>query len=1316
MSTIHITQPIAIADPATGAVVGFKDANNQDQPLPLVTQDVTTPSLTNVPSVSAIQLLGAAQAVMIQSMIVAAINQYAAGLKAPTLSSIAVGAGLDASNVIAIAATATTPAITQSTINAKVLSLGNQTNTAAPTFSGSPSVPTIAVVGGGALVVGAQILITWPTATGASGDTVSNAFQLSHQGPGVPNTPIPGAAGGGPITGATTPYVVAAADFGLNLVATMISTDTVNHSPASVSSVPTAAVGATVPSGTASALTPSGPQLNTVAITAPFPSAVTVPNCTYAGQFYLGGNPISLAGVPGVSRVQTATPLVMLGGLGLVGVLTCDYVLTSPLNISSAPIACSNSVTLTAAVAPTVVVTNISPPSLIGSTAGGGSIQGVLQAAANDTAPAASLPSAVTAPITTFAGTALDLTGYAQTFNDTFATSDVGNDGSGATWIANQFPTFGAIANWQNQGASPNAYPHSTNEQDIVVQKSGGNWTGGIVQSVNSSGVGFSQAGGYFEAELQFTGLVSSWNAFWLLDIGNIQTPTLPHCEIDVTEEYGDGGNVTYFVTLHTYTPGAGTPDQNFAIQINVGSNLSAGKHTYGVLITNTWVIIYFDRVEVCRFAATQVSQKPMYMLLDSTLLETPPSDTTARTMKITAVKVYALTSSTSLSIAYPKAVTSGVFRGVWVNPADPIALTSVIELPNSVAFAQKLGTPGGQSDPDVITQQLQFFTPAAYTNPGASVVVTPSIAKAMIAFFMEDAGIDPIAGLLASALLSSDANPGTATSGVITGITGNVVVYGILATGGGANAGIGSNDGSSALGGSGITAGHHSNVSDGDDCAVFRRTISGVKSTDNIVAMFTMAGFSDWDQFISIWVFRAATAGGMQNQVQETLAYGIAEGVWTVQVGSGPAVVTPPTSEAYNVLRNGAVFGAPIASGVLKTDVLDVANWPVADTLQLSPLTTFAAVPGKTFQIPVASTILYTVAAPPTSFSLTNQGPFVLTSGQKVGPLTAATASGGGALPLTWSEGLTIPGLTINQQAGTLAGTVGTVTQATILQVPITATGSDGVAATVIVQFTINPAQAASNVVLQSSFNAGVLNANQLQNSQVQCLGLYPQIFAIPESGIVGPSVIAALNTNIRFGKVVDPSGQSQRLFYLQAVNSGDPTTANFPRVDWALGNGTLTKGVTYQVAQEFIIPTHTYQSGDNQTITAVHEGPDTGSGNWEYQINNGVFQIAQTNNNGTTWFNVSPQPTPDVPHKYVMKFKLDPTGGNGGFNQCWIDGVLVWNVTGANSVTATGDYCKAGIYAYQMTSGYRHMYHRSYYLAVDQGYTLAQMQALLT
>lgn len=255
-----------------------------------------------------------------------------------------------------------------------------------------------------------------------------------------------------------------------------------------------------------------------------------------------------------------------------------------------------------------------------------------------------------------------------------------------------------------------------------------------------------------------------------------------------------------------------------------------------------------------------------------------------------------------------------------------------------------------------------------------------------------------------------------------------------------------------------------------------------------------------------------------------------------------------------------------------------------------------------------------------------------------------------------------------------------------------------------------------ASAITPQAYQTAAKTNASQPAN-QIQVMGAYPLLNTIPESGITGSGSVNG--TNIRFGKVADPTGKLDpatgkvRQVYQHAMAVGDPTTACCYRTDVALANGGVPKNTPYWVAMELYVPASTVSANEGQTIAAIHEGPDDGSGNWELQINRGTWQIAQTvEGQHSTWTTINPQPAANVWHKVVVQFTLSLTNG---VTNVWVDGVQVMAFKGQNTVAAGGDYAKFGLYAYQMTAGSRYDLWRSYYLVKDAGYTLAQITALL-
>lgn len=272
------------------------------------------------------------------------------------------------------------------------------------------------------------------------------------------------------------------------------------------------------------------------------------------------------------------------------------------------------------------------------------------------------------------------------------------------------------------------------------------------------------------------------------------------------------------------------------------------------------------------------------------------------------------------------------------------------------------------------------------------------------------------------------------------------------------------------------------------------------------------------------------------------------------------------------------------------------------------------------------------------------------------------------------------------------------------------------------------SPAPAPSPMIpVQSFINAGVPNA-QAMAVQIQACNTYPILNTIGDKTGVACGV-SAFGSTQRFGKVPDPlgvldaTGAVRTVFHHVAV-VGDPTTACCLRVDYS-HPGTLSKDVTYWSAMELYVPPATAAATDNYTLAAIHGSSDSGSANWELQHNGGKYQIALTgnigaipgSNNGTKWFDPSVQPGPGW-LKVIVEYKLDATGANGAFVTMWFNGTQVWHYEGPNTVTAGGDYAKSGAYFFSMTGStpptQREIFWRSYYLVRDNGYTLAQIQAL--
>jgi beta-glucanase (GH16 family) len=139
---------------------------------------------------------------------------------------------------------------------------------------------------------------------------------------------------------------------------------------------------------------------------------------------------------------------------------------------------------------------------------------------------------------------------------------------------------------------------------------------------------------GYFEARMKWTGGHGAWPAFWLLSYRHATNPAWPavnpYCsqnglptaqcysaELDVFE--GQGSQPTSFYgTIHRNSSGSyGVRDQQNANNWqNVGLDLTADFHTYGMLWTATQITWYLDGRALMSAPVYDSTDQPMFMLL----------------------------------------------------------------------------------------------------------------------------------------------------------------------------------------------------------------------------------------------------------------------------------------------------------------------------------------------------------------------------------------------------------------------------------------------------------------------------------------------------------------------------------------------------------------------------------------------------------------------------------------------------------------------------------------------------------------------------
>jgi hypothetical protein len=214
----------------------------------------------------------------------------------------------------------------------------------------------------------------------------------------------------------------------------------------------------------------------------------------------------------------------------------------------------------------------------------------------------------------------LNLTGYKLTFDDEFTKLSISdssvNDGS--NWYTlNELccltPTDGSGAAMVGITSAYNPFSLiSGGGLDIRLQKNSNNWTSGVLTSVDSHGIGFSQQYGYFEMKAQLPTGLDTWPAFWLLNTA-AKSSGAPPGEIDIMEYISNPAFPNYIATtLHDWS-NSSTVD----LSHNLVTLPTNGYHTYGMLWTATTMTFYFDGTVTFQCPTPSIMQQPYYLLVD---------------------------------------------------------------------------------------------------------------------------------------------------------------------------------------------------------------------------------------------------------------------------------------------------------------------------------------------------------------------------------------------------------------------------------------------------------------------------------------------------------------------------------------------------------------------------------------------------------------------------------------------------------------------------------------------------------------------------
>jgi hypothetical protein len=243
----------------------------------------------------------------------------------------------------------------------------------------------------------------------------------------------------------------------------------------------------------------------------------------------------------------------------------------------------------------------------------------------------------------------LDLTDYRVTFNEEFddlSVSAWGPAGPGGTrWIAHT-PWRGDFGDAKFTDPKP-GFPFTVRDGllRIEARKENGRWRSGLLSAVDPNGNGFKQQYGYFECRAKFPKGPGTWPAFWLMGLKNLKS--LPgnegpriNPEIDVMEHYGHWP-WRYHYVLHQW--GRGGAESKHKGKRFVVFGMEEDFHTYGVMIDEQSIILYFDGVELHREKTPEPVKTPLFPLVNLALGPGWPTDKTPNPsyMYVDYVKVW---------------------------------------------------------------------------------------------------------------------------------------------------------------------------------------------------------------------------------------------------------------------------------------------------------------------------------------------------------------------------------------------------------------------------------------------------------------------------------------------------------------------------------------------------------------------------------------------------------------------------------------------------------------------------------------------------
>jgi hypothetical protein len=212
----------------------------------------------------------------------------------------------------------------------------------------------------------------------------------------------------------------------------------------------------------------------------------------------------------------------------------------------------------------------------------------------------------------------LDLSGYVETFSDTFARLDISAWGPGTRWIAHT-PWHGDFGDAVFVDPGP-AGPFSLTPEGLRItaaRTSDGRWQSGLICSMDRDGPGqqgFAQQYGYFEMRAKLPEGPGTWPAFWLVGTDKSKASA----EIDVVEFYGHDPR-WFHAVQHIWIDGKDRYGRDKMMAVPPHS-LSDRYNDFGVRITPDTVTFFLNHESFWTTPTPPEYRQPMYLLANLAL------------------------------------------------------------------------------------------------------------------------------------------------------------------------------------------------------------------------------------------------------------------------------------------------------------------------------------------------------------------------------------------------------------------------------------------------------------------------------------------------------------------------------------------------------------------------------------------------------------------------------------------------------------------------------------------------------------------------